>query len=187
MYTSNCSLLTIHFMTNETYQNCTKFILMKIHKYTNILKVISLNYNPYNSCNHFSKSWGCKILCVYMQSLVLFIVNTPISIDQGLHVSTIQKQGRHIISMPQSRRDYNIILTTLPLPLPMSLNIVVSKDHLKHTTTYGHGTHKWWTLRATFTRVIPQFTPFSFIGIMFWMIMHNSSKFISWNVINWSM
>jgi hypothetical protein len=80
---------------------------MKIHKYTNILKVISLNYNPYNSCNHFSKSWGCKILCVYMQFLVFFIVNTPISIDQGLHVSTIQKQGRHIISMPQSRRDYN--------------------------------------------------------------------------------
>ncbi len=46
MYTSNCSLLTIYFMTKETYQNFTKFILMKIHKYTNILKMISLNYNP---------------------------------------------------------------------------------------------------------------------------------------------
>jgi len=65
MYTSNYPLLIIHFMTNETYQNCTKFIFMKIHKYTNILKVISLNYNPYNSCNHFSKSWGCKIICVH--------------------------------------------------------------------------------------------------------------------------
>jgi len=51
MYTSNYPLLIIHFMTNGTYQNCTKFILMKIHKYTNILKVISLNYNLYNSCN----------------------------------------------------------------------------------------------------------------------------------------
>jgi hypothetical protein len=62
-------------MTNETYQNWTKFIVMKIHKYSNILKVISLNYNPYNSCNHFSK---CKILCMYMyKSLVLFIVNAP--------------------------------------------------------------------------------------------------------------
>jgi hypothetical protein len=65
MYTSNYPLLIIHFMTNETYQNCTKFIFMKIHKYTNILKVISLNYNPYNSCNHFSKSWRCKIICVH--------------------------------------------------------------------------------------------------------------------------
>jgi hypothetical protein len=36
----------MHFMTNETYQNYTKFIVMKIQKYTNILKVISLNYNP---------------------------------------------------------------------------------------------------------------------------------------------
>ncbi len=50
----------IHFMTNETYQNCTKFILMKIHKYTNILKVISLNYNPYNSCNHFQSHGGVR-------------------------------------------------------------------------------------------------------------------------------
>ncbi len=56
MYTLNCPLLTIDFMTNETYQNCPNFILTKIHKYTNILKVISLNYNLYNSCNHFSKS-----------------------------------------------------------------------------------------------------------------------------------
>jgi len=62
----NCLIVTTSFMTNETYQNCTKFTLMKIHKYTNILKVISLNYNLYNSCNHFSKSWGCNILCVYM-------------------------------------------------------------------------------------------------------------------------
>jgi len=75
LYTSNFSFLTIHFMTNETYQNRTKFILMKIHKYTNILKVISLNYNPYNSRNHFSKSWGCKILCMYTKSLAPFIVN----------------------------------------------------------------------------------------------------------------
>jgi hypothetical protein len=77
LYTSNCPLLIIHFMTNETYQNCTKFILMKIHKHTNILKVISLNYNHYNSCNHFSKSWGCRILCVYTQSLAPFTMNTP--------------------------------------------------------------------------------------------------------------
>ncbi len=59
-------VVTTPFMTNETYRNCTKFTFMKIHMYTNILKVISLNYNPYNSCNHFSKSWGCSILCVYM-------------------------------------------------------------------------------------------------------------------------
>jgi hypothetical protein len=78
LYTSNYSFLTINFMTNETYQNFTKFILMKIHKYTNILKVISLNYDPYNSCNHFSKSWGCMILCVYTQSLALFSMNAPI-------------------------------------------------------------------------------------------------------------
>ncbi len=62
-------------MTNETYWNCTKFITMKIHKYINILKVNSLNYNLYNSCNHFSKSWGCRILCVYRESLAPFIVN----------------------------------------------------------------------------------------------------------------
>ncbi len=42
LYTSNCPLFIIHFMTNETYWNCTKFILMKIHKYTISLKVISL-------------------------------------------------------------------------------------------------------------------------------------------------
>jgi len=77
LYTSNYPLLIIHFMTNETYPNCTKFILMKIHKYTNILKAISLNYNLYNSCNHFSKSWGCNILCVYMWSLVPFTMNAP--------------------------------------------------------------------------------------------------------------
>lgn len=47
-------------MTNETYRNYTKFIVMKIYKYINIFKVISLNYNPYNSCNYFSKSWGAK-------------------------------------------------------------------------------------------------------------------------------
>jgi hypothetical protein len=35
LYTSNCPLFTIHFMTNQTYQNYTKFIVMKIHKYTN--------------------------------------------------------------------------------------------------------------------------------------------------------
>jgi len=50
---------------------------MKIHKYTNILKMISLNFDPYNSCNHFSKLWGCMILCMCMQSLVPFIANTP--------------------------------------------------------------------------------------------------------------
>jgi len=50
---------------------------MKIHKYKNIWKVISLNYNPYNSCNHFSKTWGCKILCVYMHSFVPFTMNAP--------------------------------------------------------------------------------------------------------------
>jgi hypothetical protein len=77
LYTLNCPLLTIHFMTNEKYRNCTKF-LMKIHKYTNILKMISSNCNLYNSCNHFSKSWGRMILCVYMQSLALFTVNAPI-------------------------------------------------------------------------------------------------------------
>jgi hypothetical protein len=60
LYTMNFPLLTIHFMTNETYQNCTKFILMKIHKYTNILKVISLNYNHYNSCNQNFKIMGVK-------------------------------------------------------------------------------------------------------------------------------
>jgi hypothetical protein len=77
LYTSNYPLLIIHFMTNETYQNCTKFILMKIYTYTNIIKVISLNYIPYNSCNHLSKSLGCRILCMYMWSLALFTVNTP--------------------------------------------------------------------------------------------------------------
>ncbi len=41
-----------HKMYNWSCFHPTKFILMKIHKYTNILKVISLNYNPYNSCNH---------------------------------------------------------------------------------------------------------------------------------------
>jgi hypothetical protein len=77
-YTSNCPLLIIHFMTNETYQNCTKLHkLMKIYKHTNILKVISLNYNHYNSCNHFSKSWECRILCMYTQSLAPFTTNTP--------------------------------------------------------------------------------------------------------------
>ncbi len=77
LYTSNCPFLIIHFMTNETYGNCSKFILMKIHKYINILKVISLNYNPYNSCNHFSKSRTCMILCMYMQSLASFTMNAP--------------------------------------------------------------------------------------------------------------
>jgi hypothetical protein len=77
LYTSNCPFLIIHFMTNKTYRNCTKFNFMKINKYKNILKVISLNYNPYNSCNHFSKSWGCKILCVYTQSLNPFTMNAP--------------------------------------------------------------------------------------------------------------
>jgi hypothetical protein len=62
-------------MTYETYRDGTKSIVMKIHKYKNILEVISLNFNAYNSCNHFSKSWRCKILCVYMQSLAPFIVN----------------------------------------------------------------------------------------------------------------
>jgi hypothetical protein len=62
-------------MTNETYQNCTKFIVMKLHKYSNILKAISFNYNLYNSCSHFSK---CKILCMYMyKSLVPSIMNAP--------------------------------------------------------------------------------------------------------------
>jgi hypothetical protein len=77
LYTSNCPLLTLHFMTNETYQDCPKFIVMNIHKYTNILKMISLNYNPYNSCNHFSKSWGCKILCAYTRSLAPFTRTHP--------------------------------------------------------------------------------------------------------------
>ncbi len=75
--TSNCPFHPIHFMTNETYWNCTKFTLKKIHKYTKFLKVISLNYNPYNSCNHFSKSWGCRILFVYTQSLAPFTMNAP--------------------------------------------------------------------------------------------------------------
>jgi len=77
LYTSNYPILIIHFMTNETYWNCTKLILMKIHKYTNILKVISLNCNPYNLCNHFFKSCGCRILCVYTQSLAPFTMNAP--------------------------------------------------------------------------------------------------------------
>ncbi len=47
--TLNCPFLTIHFMTNETNRNFTKFIVMKIHKYINILKVIILIYNPNNS------------------------------------------------------------------------------------------------------------------------------------------
>ncbi len=81
LYTSNCPIFIIPFMTNETYWNCTKFIVMKIHKYTNNLKVILSNYNPYNSCNHSSKSWGCKILFVYMQSLVPFIMNAPNNIQ----------------------------------------------------------------------------------------------------------
>jgi hypothetical protein len=55
-----------------------KIHLMKIHKYTNIFKVISLNYNPYNSCNHFSKSWGCKILCMYTWSFTPFTMNAPL-------------------------------------------------------------------------------------------------------------
>jgi hypothetical protein len=66
---------TVHSLLYTLWpMNILKF--HKIHKYTNILKMISLNYNPYNWCNHFSKSWGCKILYMYTQSLVPFIVNS---------------------------------------------------------------------------------------------------------------
>ncbi len=68
-----CLIVTTPFMTNETYQNCTKFTLMETHMYTNILKVISLNYNLYNSCNHFLKSQGCSILCVYSSPWLILL------------------------------------------------------------------------------------------------------------------
>jgi hypothetical protein len=71
-YTHRLSILSYTF-----YDQWNISKLHKIHKYTNILKMISLNYNPYYSCNHFSNSWGCKILCMYMESLALFTVNVP--------------------------------------------------------------------------------------------------------------
>jgi len=46
-----------------------QFIEMKILKYTNIMHLISLNSNAYNSCNYFSKSWECMILWESIQSL----------------------------------------------------------------------------------------------------------------------
>ncbi len=56
-------------MYNWSCFHPTKFILMKIHKYTNILKVISLNYNPYNSCNH---------CCVHFQHVCLHLFKLTI-------------------------------------------------------------------------------------------------------------
>jgi hypothetical protein len=76
-YTLNYPLLTNTLWPMKHIKIAQNSFWWKIHKYTNILKVISLNFDPYNSCNHFSKSWGCMILCMCMQSLVPFIVNTP--------------------------------------------------------------------------------------------------------------
>ncbi len=77
MYTSKYPLLIIHFMTKETYWNWKQIILMKIHKYANIFKVIWLNYNPYNSCNHISKSWGCRIYACTQSPWLLWLWMHP--------------------------------------------------------------------------------------------------------------
>jgi hypothetical protein len=53
-------------MTNETFWILKKIIETKIHKYKNIVYLISLHSNAYNSWNHSSKLWGCKILWVHV-------------------------------------------------------------------------------------------------------------------------
>jgi hypothetical protein len=74
---------------------------IKIHKYTNILKVISLNYNPYNSCN--LKVRGCKILCVYTQSLVFLLWMHPNGLQKHHKIEGI-KHNLWIVTMFLSRQ-----------------------------------------------------------------------------------